>query len=223
MKKILLVLFLAGVYTSLFAQSYNQPYYGFRLGLTAHPTIGFMKVDEGKGEGISLGFSYGLLGDFNFAENYSFSTGVVITTVNGKSTQVNPKPYHPSLTALPETYALKYKMQYIEVPLSLKLKTHTIGGLKWYGQFGLGNGFRIGAKGDAKKNNVLVADNVNASSWTRFYRGSILVGGGAEYDLDGKTSVMIGITVSNAFTNMTTDRANKARNHYVGMNIGLFF
>ena len=73
----------------IFAVTANaQEINGFRLGLTAHPTFGFIKAEGGKGNGTNLGFSYGLLGDFNFAENYSFATGLTITTINGKSTEM---------------------------------------------------------------------------------------------------------------------------------------
>lgn len=223
MKKTLTAILFLFFTIHTYAQQGNAPYYGFRLGLTAHPNFGFIKAENGKGNGVNLGFAYGLMADFNFAENYSFSTGLTITTINGKSTEINALPYHAMVSSsAPVGYDLKYKMQYIELPLTLKLKTDHIGNIRWYGQFGLSNDFRIGAKQDAKANGVEVADGVNSKDWTRFYRAGIIVGGGAEFDIDGKTSLMMGLTFNNGFTNISTGK-NSIRNHFVGLNVGVFF
>jgi hypothetical protein len=139
-----LTLFLLLLTGQLFAQDAGSPYYGFRLGLTAHPTLGWVRPEVGKSEGIALGFAYGLMADFNFAENYSFATGLTITTINGKSTELGPMSMVAN--AQPVAYDMRYRLQYIEVPLTLKLKTNKIGDLRWYGQFGLSNDFNIGAK-----------------------------------------------------------------------------
>ncbi|WP_090992065.1 porin family protein [Pedobacter insulae] len=205
------------------AQSLARPYYGFRLGLTAHPTFGSIKAEEGKRKGTNLGFSYGLMGDFNFAENYSFNTGITVTTINGKSTEKNAMPYHAVVSSTaPVAYDLKYKMQYVEIPLVVKLKTSKIGAIKWFGQFGLSNDFRIKARQDASNTNGVLADNVNASDWTRFYRAGLIIGGGGEFDLDEHTSLMGGLSFNNGLTNITNSK-NMVRNHFVSLNLGVFF
>jgi len=206
------------------AQNLIGPDYGFRLGLTATPTIGWIKPEQGKTEGVGLGFSYGLMGDFNFAPNYSFSTALTITTINGKSTEVNVMPYHASSsTTNPLSYDLKYRMQYIELPLTVKLKTLKTDGKRWYGQFGLSNGFNISAKQNAARNGSKIGDNQNISDWTRFYRAGLIIGGGGEFDISGNTSILAGITFNNGFTNIVKDASRDTKNHYLALNFGLFF
>lgn len=223
MKKLLFSILSLFSALTLHAQQNTGPYYGFRLGLTAHPTFGFIKAENGKADGVSLGFAYGLMGDFNFAENYSFTTGLTVTTINGKSTEINPQPYAANTNQTGNlAYNLKYKMQYIEVPLAIKLKTSKLGNLRWFGQFGLSNDFRIGAKQNAKLGNQVLADDSNATDWTRFYRAGLIIGGGAEFDIDGHTSLMTGLTLNNGFTNISTSE-NVVRNHFVSLNIGVFF
>ncbi|RQO72213.1 PorT family protein [Pedobacter sp. KBW06] len=217
-----LTLFLLLLTGQLFAQEAGSPYYGFRLGLTAHPTLGWVKPEVGKTDGIALGFAYGLMADFNFADNYSFATGLTITTINGKSTELG----YNDLTAnsRPVAQELRYRMQYIEVPLTLKLKTNKIGDLRWYGQFGLSNDFNIGSKLDVKRDGTKVKDGANNSDYTRFYRAGLIVGGGAEYDLDNRTSLAIGLTFNNGFTNIAKNGdGKKVKNSYIGLNIGVFF
>ena len=58
MKKIIfaaLCLLLAG---STNAQNKAAPYYGFRIGLTAHPTFGKISAVEGNSRGMNLGLVY---------------------------------------------------------------------------------------------------------------------------------------------------------------------
>jgi len=206
------------------AQNLIGPDYGFRLGLTATPTIGWIKPEQGKTEGVGLGFSYGLMGDFNFAPNYSFSTALTITTINGKSTEVNVMPYHAtSSTTNPVSYDLKYRMQYIELPLTVKLKTLKADGKRWYGQFGLSNGFNISAKQNATRNGSKIGDNQNISDWTRFYRAGLIIGAGGEFDISGNTSILAGITLNNGFINIVKDASRDTKNHYLALNFGLFF
>jgi len=205
------------------AQNNVATKYGFRLGLTAHPTFGMISAGEGNNRGTNLGFAYGVMADFNVAEHYSFSTAVTITTINGKSREINAMPYHmPVSIPNPMVYDLKYKMQYLEIPFMLKLKTSTVGQMKWFGQVGLSNGFKIRARQDAENANGVLANEVNSSKWTRFYRAGLLIGGGAEFDLDGSTSLVTGLSFNNGLTTITTSE-NRVRNHYVALNLSVFF
>jgi len=225
MKKILTAILLLMISTTIgFAQNGPEPYYGFRLGLAAHPTIGWVKPETGKSNGVNLGFSYGLLADFNFAENYSFSTGLTITTINGKSTEINPSPYYDA-TAYPNAtaYDLKYMLQYVEIPLTVKLKTEKIGDVRWYGQFGLSNDFNIGARQDVRVEGRLIADDIAARKNINFYRAGLIVGAGVEYDIARNTSFTTGLTFNNGFTDISDDKNRKVRNHYLGINFGVFF
>lgn len=215
MKKILLASLLVIATTQVFAQ--------VRLGLTAHPNFGFLKVENGKGNGVSTGFSYGLMSDFEFAENYSFATGLTVTTINGKASILNYEPFNTFTSSANATeYDVKFKMQYLEIPLSVKLKTDENNGMKWYGQFGLTADIRIGARQDVKSGNTVFADDTKSTDLTKFLRAGMIIGGGMEYRLSGKTSLMTGLTYNNGLTNIAKN-SESIRNHYVGLNIGVFF
>lgn len=224
MKKILIALLLLISTSSVFAQNFAAPDYGFRLGLTAHPTFGWLKPENGKGNGQSLGFSYGLLADFNFAERYSFATGLTVTTINGKSTEINPNLYSKGATAnMANAYDLKYMLQYIEVPLTVKLKSNKIGDLSWFGQFGLSNDFNIGAKQNAEFQGQSLVKDQDIKKYTKFYRAGLILGAGGEFDVDNHTSITAGLTYNNGFTNIVKDQGRNVRSHYIGINFGIFF
>lgn len=217
MKKTLVALFLF-ITANSFAQDASQ----VRLGLTAHPTFGFLKVENGKGNGLSTGFTYGLMSDFEFAENYSFATGLTVTTINGKGTILNYQPYSSMIAGTNADYDVKFKMQYLQIPLSIKLKTDEKDDMKWYGQFGLTTDFRIGAKQNVKSGNTTLADDVKATDNTKFFRAGMIIGGGVEYRLSGKTSLLGGLTYNNGITNIAKNNQT-VKNHYVALNVGVFF
>jgi hypothetical protein len=224
MKKISSILMLSFLSFSVWAQNSPLTNYGFRLGLTATPTFGWIKPEQGKTNGVGLGFSYGIMGDFNFAPNYSFSTALTINTINGKSTEINVAPYHLfSSSTNPVSYDLKYRLQYVELPLTVKLKTIKEDGKRWYGQFGLSNSINISAKQDAVRGNATVGDNQNISEYIRLYRAGLIIGGGGEFDISGNTSIMAGITFNNGFTSIVSYGDRNVKNHYLSLNFGMFF
>lgn len=218
-KTAIVILFLLFIFKAN-GQINVKPNYGFRLGLTAHPTFGMINAEEGKSNGINLGFAYGLLGDFNLSEHFGFSTALTVTTINGKSTEINAMPYHQMVSnPSPIAYHLKYKMQYVELPLLMKLKINEV---KWFGQLGLSNGFKIKARQDAKNTDMVLAKDRNSSDWTRFYRAGLVVGAGGEFDLNEYTSVTAGLSFNKGLTNITTSKS-VVRNHFVSLNLGVFF
>lgn len=227
MKRISTILILSLLSFGAWAQNSSLTNYGFRLGLTATPTFGWIKPEQGKTDGVALGFSYGLIGDFNFAPNYSFSTALTITTVNGKSTEVDPSNIigpTPNVVGAgtPVAYDLKYKLQYVDLPLTIKLKTVKEDGKRWYGQFGLSNSFLLNAKQDAVGGGAKL-NNEKIDDYTKFYRAGLIIGGGGEFDVSGNTSIVAGLTFNNGFTNIVTDKNRNVKNHYLALNFGVFF
>ncbi|MXV53029.1 outer membrane beta-barrel protein [Pedobacter sp. HMF7647] len=197
----------------------------FRLGFTATPTFGWMDFKSGytpgsNGDGLRTGFSYGVLGDFGFSKNYYFSSGFLVTTINSKVKTVasNSGPGSDISNAV-------YKLQYLELPLTLKLKTDPGKLVRFYGQFGLGTGITIGAKRDFKltSNGIVTADEKNVSiDNEKTFRLSLIAGAGAEWNIGANTSILTGVTLNNGFTDVFSN-GQSARNSYVALNLALYF
>jgi long-subunit fatty acid transport protein len=212
MKKILLVAILCLCTTFIFAQQ-QDTFKGFKLGLTAHPTFGYIKSDIPGvvSDGLRAGFTYGLLGDFYFAQNYAFSTALKLTTINGQTKQNSNNEQKV------------YKLQYIEVPATVKLCTSEKNGLKFFGQFGLGNGFNVRAKQDIKgASSTPVQTDVDIYKSTAFYRASLIIGAGAEFTVGEKTKLSGGLTFDNGFTDIQTG-SGTLKNSYLGLNLAVYF
>ncbi|MDB5012892.1 MAG: hypothetical protein JWQ25_1094 [Daejeonella sp.] len=182
----------------------------FQLGFTASPTFGWMSTSGSetiKSDGLRTGFTYGVLGDFGFSDNYYFSSGLVVTTVNANVKSI-ASPVQPNAV---------YKIQYLEVPLTLKLKSNEIQNRKFYGQFGLDANVKLGAKQEVEGNkDVDISKNVN------LFRLGLIIGGGAEWKVAQNMSILTGLSYNNGFTDVF-DGSEKAKNSYVSLNLGVFF
>ena len=224
MKKIL-ILFLALFLT--IKLSYSQYDGNFRLGLKAAPSIGWIKAksDTIEADGTHIGFSFGLISEFVLADNYSFATGFDIASIGGKSKYTKIKPT--------ELIYDEYKLKYLEIPLTLKMKTNQVNAASFYGQIGLGLGFNLGAKSDQKVtdiNNVEISGrsktNLDVKKDINFVRASLIIGGGTEIAIMGNTALLLGFTFNNGFLNMfSSNNTNEknAINNYIALNIGILF
>ena len=181
----------------------------FKLGFTTSPTFGWINYESGsntKSDGLRPGFSYGVLADFGFSNNYFFSTGLTLTTVNA-----NTK------TTVPTNSTSALKIQYVELPISLKLKSNEKSNNIFYGQFGLTTGIKTGAK-RALENQ----DDVDISKEVNLFRLGLIIGGGSEYRIGQNLKLLTGISYNNGFTDVF-DTNVKAKNSYLTLNVGVFF
>ncbi|WP_017259953.1 porin family protein [Pedobacter arcticus] len=213
MKKLVFAAIFTICTTMLFAQ---DTYKGFKLGITAHPNFGWLKseIDGVKSDGLRAGFSYGIIGDFYFADNYAFTTGLKLTTINGQ-TQNEAAPDKGKQEI--------YKLQYIEIPAKIKLATGDINGLRFYGEFGLGNAFNVGAKQDVKGvSGVANVEDQNIYKGTAFYRASLIIGGGTQFSIGEKTALDVGLSFNNGFTDIKKGNGT-IKSSYLGLNLAVYF
>jgi len=208
------------------------------FGLKGAPNIGwFQPKSEGlESDGAKMGFSYGLITDFVFNENYSFGTGLEVNHFGGKLS------YNLLEEGVPGEYSQDITLQYLQIPLTLKMRTKEIGYFTYYGQFGFGVGGLISASGDVTFDNGLVKEtknDVNIYNDFKFFRASMILGLGAEYNISGTTSIVMGASFNNGFVNPLKGRVydesdesatgliegdkKKANSNFVSINLGIIF
>jgi opacity protein-like surface antigen len=186
----------------------------FRLGLELCPNLGWISSDDKsiKNDGTRLGFRFGLLGDVMLGSNanYYFSTGAFLNSVGAKTLTT-------TADSLPAVKG-EVKLQYVEFPLSIKLKTNEIGYMTYFGQIGFDLGINVSAKASYAD-----SDFVNVSDDTNLLRMALLVGGGVEYNFSGNTSALLGLKYSNGFTSVNDGDGPDARLHYFEITVGALF
>jgi len=211
-KFLLLAVFLAPLFANAQSLTGNRA----QLGFTTSPTFGWLTFPSGQTpeiepDGMRTGFSYGVLADLPFSENYYFSTALTVSTLNAKATE-------------PGVSTSVYKLQYLEVPLTLKLKSDLMEGKRFYGQFGLNTGINIGSKQDIMFTSSASQDEKNRDigDQINIFRAGLILGGGAEWKIGENMNLLTGLSYSNGFTDVFDGDA-KAKNSYIALNLGIFF
>lgn len=209
--------------------------FGFRFGLKASPNVSWFRTETRgfSNDGLDPGFSYGLIVDYGFTENYSISTGLNILRTGG--TMRYRYTFDPGGENLDTEKRRDHYLRYVEIPLALKLSTEEMGYLTYFGKFGLGLGFNIQAKADDRiylsQDSTLRTKDKDISDDTRFFRAALIIGAGLEYNLGGLTSLLAGLTFHNGFSNVLNkdnpfDPAGpspSALNNYFELTLGVMF
>lgn len=221
-------LFTAVVALSLFVSSnaFGQDYYSYgnasakekniRLGLSINPNIGWLRYDDDDyNSGGRAGFSYGLLADLGFSENYYFSTGLLINSIAGKMSYTGSKEgdefFNRDLI----------RLQYVEVPLTIKLKSVENDLGRFYGQFGFTAGVKVSGKEKVLRPDVSNPKNTSIAKDDLFRLG-LQLGGGAEWKINDNLAFLTGLTFNNGFTR-AINNDGKPRTSFVALNLGILF
>jgi len=211
MKKIAVaIFFFIFLNTSIFAQQ------TFRFGIQASPTITWMtSSDKGiNGNGTNVGLKLGVIGEKYFAENYAFSFGIGFAFNQGgtlkhdiggnlwPNSQLSSDVYQTG-PAMPDGVNLKYGLQYVEIPVGLRLRSQEFGYIRYFAELPVFTfGFLTQAKGaitgtdkDTDKEDISNDVDTFAFSWG--------LGGGIEYSLGTQTSIVAGIYYQSYTTDVT--------------------
>jgi hypothetical protein len=194
----------------------------FVFGLKASPSVTWFRVDgDGiKNEAIRIGFTYGLMTEFYLTSNYAFATGIDISYRGGK--------YKEQVSLLGNVLGnvdVIQKLQFVEVPIALKLKTNEIGYMKYYGIFGVSPGVIVKANETIESDILGFPDRKNRSNQSDFtvFNTSLNVGLGIEYNLGGSTSFTTGLQYTNGLIDIWSIDKRQMRSDGITLNIGVLF
>jgi hypothetical protein len=211
--KFLLVLTIA----ILSANITNAQEQKFHFGLKVAPTVAWLKPDT-KGlnkDGSKLGFTYGLMGESNFAPNYALTYGVQVTYRGGilKVDSLN----------LRTSYALKY----VELPIGIKMKTNEFNRYRYFGQFGLVPGLNLSAKTTTELGSI-TESNIESKAYVTDINMSMMIAVGTEYTISGSTTFLASLEFNNGFVDVLSKKNDndpefKAISNYVALNLGIMF
>ncbi len=231
MKKLLVIVFLLTIPAKIFAQDQQSFHFGFKI----TPSLAWLKSST-KGyesDGSKFGFSYGLITEFNFADRYAFATGLDVTYRGGKlKSEENLKTVNLNEDSSIITTS-NYTLQYLEIPLTLKLKTNEIGSIVYFVQLGVAPGINLSAKrsfesstqttvGGILYNTSEEEEDIDCQDQINNFNLSMIIGGGLEYTLSGQTVLLAGIQFNNGFLD-SFDGNPKILTNYLGLTLGVLF
>jgi hypothetical protein len=202
-------------------------------GLYISPILSWLKPDSKtiEKDGSRFGFGFGIPVDFNFSKNFALSTGVSFENLGGSLKYLDTIPKFETVDSnyvnLPKNSVIKYKTQYIEIPISLKGKTNEIGYITYFIKAGISPCFRFKAKGDVTVNS---GDDIKAE--VRAFEMGYHISGGIEYSLGGNTKLLVEAIFTNGLTNFSkvetkdktgTLKNNKVIQNSIGLRVGILF
>lgn len=179
----------------------NEDFRKLRIGVYGDASFAWMKPDmdieneiQYESNGTRIVAGWGLFLDWNFTENYTFSTGFRLGGSGG-----NLK-YLDSISGFSGTVHRKYILKYIEIPLDLKLKTNQIGYFTYFFQIGLRPGFRLSASAIDKYDGTNLPNktfDISGKDETSFLQFGFNAGIGAEYQISKSFSAFVSLNYRN--------------------------
>jgi hypothetical protein len=238
MKKLLLLSLLTGVlpFSKLSAQEskVDRIFKTYRFGLFVSPTFNSLRPTSGtyeyynvtKGEG-NVGFSFGLVADYNINERYTVFSGLGLDWRGGG---INAQ-FDTSRVLSPDYVSkanVTYKHQYLTIPLGLKMMATQVDNFKIYAQTGIDLALLLSNRGKVdmlKQDGTTLVNtstvNLNQESIAKAVPINLgwQIGPGIEYDINGKNAVFLTLLYHNGFTDATRPQGNKSKFKFSDGNI----
>ncbi len=191
MKKIILLSLLFVLLFELKAQP--------KIGLTFSPSVSMSRVkykndvsEDISNDGSALRFKLGLEADFAITETYSISTGLIFAPKRAGFTR--------DITATGRVTE-EYKLQYLQIPLTLKLYTNEVmPDIKGY--------FQLGFLGEIKVFDEALDDDYTLVTKFRPYDTSFVFGVGAEYGASISSLIYAAIVYNRGLVNIVSERTS---------------
>ncbi|NOR87343.1 MAG: outer membrane beta-barrel protein [Bacteroidales bacterium] len=233
--KILIIAHIIFIILSQSTQAQQKP---FKFGFKLSPSISWLSPDSKyyENDGSDMSFSWGFIADITLMEHYYIATGFNVNYFRG-SLSYPEATMHEDIN-YNGTLNRTYNLRYIEVPVTLKMKTNElVKKTKFFGLIGVNTGLNIRAKANdsfsGKYNSTTHTyseEKVDIKNETTLFKASLVVGAGAEYVVDESLSVIIGINFNNGFTNILKGNNSiypeieaKAVPYYFELNLGVIF
>ena len=217
----------------------------FRFGLKGSSNFGWVGGTSKNivNDGTTVALGYGIMGDYYFKPNYGISAEIMLSNIKSKFTVTEPLVFNSVPSDTVNDLRYEYNIQYLDIPLTMKIRTKEIGDMTYFGQFGVSMGFALNAKTSIVSTGLpkFISDQepteyrVNDAEGDAFtvnnfddkvflFRLPLIIGGGVEYKMAGSTSLQIGVRIANAFTDMfVKDKTAIAKNNYVALSVGVLF
>lgn len=212
MKKIVIALFFFWGFQQLGQAQEGDLRFGFQLS----PSFSWMNTNDTRinRSGTNLGMKLGMLAEYYFRENYAFSTGIGFAFNHGGTllfeyggSYWKNSNLGSSLDTLPDGVKLKYNLQFVEIPATIKMRTREFGYLRYFLEPGITIGLRSQARGSITGRGI--GDQADKFDIRRDVNGLNLawgIGGGLEYSLTETTSLVAGLGFQVGFADITEDK-----------------
>src|SRR5690606_3264318 len=156
----------------------------FRMGLSFSPVFSWLSPNGGdkfvEADGIRLNIGYGLHTDIGLgtSRNYYFSTGLFVLNTGGT---LKYKYQDPDDAGFIADRTIDYRFNYINIPLTMMLRTNEIGYTVYFARVGIDNGLKIksvyNSKDQLPDGSVLSKEDEDSPDYSTLYRAGLHIEG----------------------------------------------
>lgn len=192
------------------SQAQDSP---IRFGVKLGTNYGWLKpnISELEKDGVMprLGLAYGIMFDYQFSSssNYFFSSGIQATHVGGRL--IEPAYVNVDDTPFFGKRERTYRMQYLTIPLTLKMRTNQIGYFNYFASFGVDAKINLSARANDEyewlgNSNLQPQDeeNIDIKDDIRALNAGLNIQLGTEYNISGNTNLYVALGWHNGFLNV---------------------
>ena len=233
--KIVIALLIGTVFMT--QKGYSQD---FRFGIQANPGLTWVSTDNAQmsSDGVRFAFDFGLVFDYVFGAEgrYAFNSGINLLVsgakIKGTTTDTSGTILTSNVTA---------RINYLEVPLSIKLRSNQVGYFTFYGQLGMVPTFAVRSRANYSIETnpegtgvvTTTVENVkfkdipaypNTIDKVRPFDLGLHTEAGMEYDVSANTVLVVGLYFKTGFLDMFKDHdSERVVSRTMGMRIGVLF
>lgn len=226
--------FLLVIVMLVLSVSASAQYKGFSFGMKFGPAFDWAgsKTNTIQNEGTRMGFRWGLVADYYFAENYAITTGLNVNYLRGHYSFQDMHNF--SLVDSITDYRLgnvdrRYKATTFELPIALKMVTEEFGPFSFFAQVGAAVGYTRKA---LSKDDFIAVDDANltyadedfvsaASQYNPFHVG-LHVALGGQFIIKGSTRAFADLYYSRDLLNGIKEgvgSTGRYRDYYAGIKL----
>ena len=199
----------------------------FRLGFQASPSMSWISTNDQEINRTSstVGISVGAIAEYFMTEQLSFTGGIGLAFNKGGTLQhehggnllpnseLSNGDFNTGVKPLADNVKIKYKLQYIELPFAIKLRTEEKGYFRYFAEIPIVTlGMRVQARGDIQDENIDVQKE-NITGDVNFFNVQLGLGAGLEYAISENTSLVGGLYFHAGITDVTGNDGKKAINN----------
>jgi len=186
----------------------------YRYGIYTAPLISWFRTDveDVSNKGARTGFLFSISAERHLTDNWYFNSGLAFTTASARLVNADDSFFrfqdHTSTVAAGEPVI--YRLQYISMPVGIKIKTSEKGYFTYFAEFGLDPKVVINGRVDIPSIDI---KGKSAMTEIRRFNAGYHLTAGAEYSIDGNTSLVLGLgyetnifDITKDFETMETDR-----------------
>ena len=218
MKQLLIVSVFLGALLSLHGQS------RLKFNVHADPQFAWFSSDEDNvvPDGSIFHIQTGLKMDLFFDNNYAFAFGFGINNMGGNLLYTDTTAFYSNEDTIfiNPGQSVKHNLQYLDIPLGIKLKTEELGYATFFLEVGFNPMINLNAKASSA-DDTLSKDKIRES--IILFNLGYHAGIGVEYRLGGSTAAIGGIRWSSGLTDVTNNDMAKITISAISIHMGILF